>query len=252
MNQPDISELAKADIGIVAALPMELAPFLSRCIRVNSYREEDLVFRGGRYDDIRVAVVECGTGFARARRATQALIQTHAPRWLLSCGFSGALIPSMRVGHIVMANSIVDQHGQQLEIPLQAAGAPERGLHVGRLLTADQIIRLISEKQLLATRHNAIAVDMESLAVAQVAQELHIRFMAVRAISDDLSEDLPPEILSILAGSGATRIGAALTSLFKRPSSYKDMLHLRENARKAADNLATFLDGVVHQLHEAG
>ena len=93
-----------------------------------------------------------------------------------------------------------------------------------------------------------ISVDMETLAVAQVAKEHKLKFMAIRVISDDMSEDLPPEILSVLGDTGAVRVGAALSSFVKRPSSFKDMLHLRQNANRAAKNLAVFLDGVVHQL----
>ena len=75
--------------------------------------------------------------------------------------------------------------------------------------------------------------------------------MAVRAISDDLSADLPPEVLSLVGETGAVRFGAVIGSLFKRPSSIKDMWRLREQATVAADRLADFLDGIVLQLHRA-
>ena len=114
------------------------------------------------------------------------------------------------------------------------------------------MVRTVEQKQQLHEEFEAIAVDMESLAVAQVAAETKTGFMAVRVISDDMSADLPSEILSIIGDTGAVRVGAALTSLFKRPESLKDMLHLRTNAQAAAKSLATFLDGVVHQLHAAG
>lgn len=241
---------AHADIGIVTALPIELGEFLTRCQRVNHYKGE-FHFRGGRYDDIRIAVVESGLGFVRARRATMALIDAHTPRWILSCGFSGALQPEMKIGHIAVADAIVDQHGQEQKLPGSFPADPENGLHVGRLLTADEMIRTVAEKKSLAEKHEAIAVDMESLAVAQIAAEKKVRFMSVRAISDDMSSDLPPEILSILGSTGAVRVGAALGSLVKRPGSFKDMMHLRENAHIAARSLATFLDGIVHQLHKA-
>lgn len=244
-NGPDH---AHADIGIVTALPIELAEFLSRCQRVNHYKGE-FPFRGGRYDGIRIAVVESGMGFARARRATTALIEAHTPKWVLSCGFSGALLPEMKIGHIAVADSICDQHGQEQKQTAPFPSDPNRGLFVGRLLTADEMIRTVAEKKALAEQHDAIAVDMESLAVAQVAREQNRQFLAVRAISDDMSADLPPEILSIIGATGAVRIGAALGSLVKRPGSFKDMMHLRENAHNAARSLATFLDGIVHQLN---
>lgn len=242
---------AHADIGIVCALPMEIADLLARCSRVHKYTGGDFVFQGGKYDGIRIAFVECGVGYARARRATTALLDAHSPHWLLSVGFSGALRPDMRVGHIVMANEIIDAHGQKFAIDIHAASDPARGLHVGRIFTADAIVRTLEEKRQLHDGTGAIAVDLESLAVAQVARERKTKFMAVRAISDDMTEDLPPEVLSVLGGSGAVRVGAALGALWKRPSSMKDMLKLRSQAQVAAKNLADFLDGVIHQLHAA-
>ncbi|MBL6705764.1 MAG: 5'-methylthioadenosine nucleosidase [Planctomycetaceae bacterium] len=241
----------RADIGIVSALPIELGQFMDRCERVKHYKGGDLTFRGGRYDGIRIVVAESGMGYARARKATQAMIDAHAPKWILSSGFAGALLPTMKLGEIVMANEIVDQHGQQISINLTLASDEANGLYVGRILTADEMVRTVEEKKQLHEKHEAIAVDMESLAVAQVAAETKTGFMAVRVISDDMSADLPSEILSVIGDTGAVRVGAALTSLFKRPESLKDMLHLRTNALAAAKSLATFLDGVVHQLHDA-
>lgn len=240
-----------ADIGIVCALPIEIAAFLDRCQHVKKYTGGDFQFRGGFYDGIRIAVVESGMGFARARRATQSLVDGHAPRWLLSCGFAGALRPDIPIGSIVVADSIVDQHEQSLKIDLHMPADPARGLFVGRLLTADELVRTVASKKQLGEQHSALAVDLESLAVAQVARENKIRFLAVRVISDDLSADLPPEILSVVGATGSVRLGAAIGALWKRPAAAKDMWQMREQAQSAATRLATFLDGVVVQLHSA-
>ena len=243
-----IENKAQAQIGIVCALKLELAAFLDRCERVNKYTGGKYTFRGGMYDDIRVAVVESGTGFSRARKATQALVDAHSPDWILSAGFSGALQPDMQVGHIVVADSIVDTHGHETILDMNMPADPDHGLHVGRLVTADALVRTVDEKQTLAADTQGLAVDLESLAVAQVARETKTRFLAVRVISDDMSADLPPEVVAILGRTGSIRAGAVAGSLWKRPSSAKDMWRLRENANVAAEKLATFLDGVVRQL----
>lgn len=245
------TDRAHADIGIVCALPIELGAFLDRCQKVKKYTGGDFVFRGGFYDGIRIAVVESGMGFARARRAAQALVEGHSPRWLLSCGFAGALRENIPIGSILVADSIVDQHGQSLQIDLHMPADPAHGLFIGRLLTADDIVRTVALKRQLAEQHDALAVDQESLAVAQVARDYKTRFLAVRVISDDLSADLPPEILSIVGATGSVRFGAAVGALWKRPSAAKDMWRLREQAQSAAARLATFLDGVVIQLYAA-
>ena len=252
-DKPDApsEDAAHADVGIVCALHRELAALLERCEKVRKYTGGSFVFRGGRYDQVRLAVVESGMGFAKARRATQALRDAHTPPWVLACGYSGALRPDMKVGDVVVADSIVDSHGQELSVDLRMPTAGVKGLHRGRFVTSDEMVRTIREKQELAERHDAIAVDMESLAVAQVCRESGTPFMAVRVISDDLSADLPPEVLSVFGSTGTLRAGAIIGSLWKRPASVKDLWRLREQANFASERLATFLDGVLVQLYQA-
>jgi adenosylhomocysteine nucleosidase len=253
-DAPPAADTAHADIGIVCALKLELAEYLEKCDRVRKYTGGDFTFRGGFTGpdwDIRVVIVEAGTGAERARRATRALMDAHTPVWVLSAGFSGALHPDLKLGDIVVANSIVDTSGEELRVDVKMSPDPERGWHVGRILMAGEIVRTVSEKRQLAEKHDALAVDMESLAVAQVCQQTGTRFMAVRVISDDLSHDLPPEVMSVFGGTGSLRAGAIAGALLKRPSSMKDMWRLRENAQQSAERLARFLNVVVPSLYEA-
>lgn len=243
-------DLAHADVGIVCALARETGYFLDECEKVRKYTGGDFTFRGGRFGEVRIAVVEAGVGFERARRATQALIEGHTPDWVLSCGYSGALQDGMRIGDVVIANAVCDTHGHELKLDLNMTGDAKAGLYVGRFVTTDEMVRLVKHKKQLAERYEAIAVDMESLAVAQVCRETGTRFMAVRAVSDDLSEDLPAEILTVLGESGTFRVGATLGAMWKRFGSVKDMWRLRQQTNEASLRLAKFLQGVVVQLHE--
>lgn len=247
-DQPDYQH---ADVGIVCSLAREMGYFLDECEKVRKYTGGDFTFRGGRFGEIRVAVVEAGMGFARARRATQSLIEGHTPDWVLSSGYSGALRDGMHVGDVVMADAICDTHGNELKVDLKMSAAGQKRLHVGRFVTSDELVRLVKHKRELAERYDAIAVDMESLAVAQVCRETGTRFLAVRAISDDLSADLPPEIVSVIGESGTFRAGATMGALWKRFGSIKDMWRLRQQTTEASVRLAKFLQGVVVQLHEA-
>lgn len=250
MTAPD-EDLAHADIGLVCALPLEVDEFLKRCERVRSYTGGDFTFKGGRYDKARIAVVESGVGQVRAARATRALIEAHSPKWVISIGFAGGLLPEMRIGHIAVADSVVEADHPPLKIDLNMHNDPMHGLFVGTFVTVNQIVRTVVEKKELASHSHAIAVDMESHAVGRVCQELGTRFMAVRVLTDDLTEDLPPEVLSILGKTGSVRMGAVLGSLWKHPGSLQDMWKLRERAMTASTRLASFLDGVVTQLYAA-
>ena len=249
------NDAAHAHIGIVCALKLELAEYLDHCCdRVRKYSGGDFTFRGGFTGedwDVRVVMVEAGTGHDRARRATQALIDAHTPSWVISAGFSGALHPDLKLGDVVLANSIVNQAGDELTVNANMTADLDRGWHVGRLLMADEIIRTVAEKRQLHESTSALAVDLESLAVAQVCQQTNTRFLAARSISDDLSHDLPPEVMSVFGGSGSLRAGAIAGALFKRPSSVKDMWQLRENAQLASERLARFLNFIVPSLYDA-
>ncbi len=244
--RPDFTH---AHVGIVHATAMEVAPFLDRCDRVRKYTGGNFTFRGGFFGEIRVALAQSGMGPNFAARATQALIDGHAPEWIISAGFSGALQPEMRVGDIVVGDAIIDASAAELAIDLKMERNPATGLHVGRLLSVDRMIRTVDEKRSLAMQHSAIAVDMESFAVAQVCRRSKTRFLAVRVISDDLSADLPAELLSVVGSSGTVRLGAVAGALFKRPGSARDLWRLREQGMAAAERLAKFLDGIVVQLH---
>lgn len=242
-------DLAHADVGIVTALPIELSPFIGMLDRRRSYTGGKFKFIGGILNDkIRVVVVQKAIGFAKARSATQALIDAHTPDWILSSGFSGALQDDLQVGDVVLANSIVDQHGHELKVDLKMASDEKRRMFVGRFVTADEIVLKAEDKQQLGRDLSAIAVDLESLAAAQVCKETGTKYLAVRAVSDDTTEDLPPEILTIMGETGSVRLGAAVGSVWKRFGSVKDMWHLRERAVVASRKLARFLAGLAPQL----
>src|SRR5262245_55050100 len=151
MPEPETKpDYTHAHVGIVHATGMEVDPFLDRCDRIRKYSGGNFTFRGGLFGDIRVALAESGMGPLVAKKATQALIDGHTPSWIVSAGFSGALQPGMKLGDIVVANAVADLHGAELAIDLKMPADPARGLHVGRLLTVERIVRTVDEKKALA------------------------------------------------------------------------------------------------------
>jgi adenosylhomocysteine nucleosidase len=242
------SDTARADIGIVVALAIEISPFLDRCEHVHKYTGGRFVFRGGKLDSTRVAVVETGPGAALAARGTRALIDAHHPEWIISAGFSGSLVPTIVQGDLVVGTSIRSHDGRELKIDLKFEADPDTGLHAGPLLTGEKILRTVAEKKLAATKTGCVAVDLESFGVADACREAGQKFLAVRTISDDLSADLPAEALAIFAAQGYKRWGAVAGSLFRRPSSAQDLWTLRNQAVQAAESLAKFLPKLIRSL----
>ncbi|MCA8998459.1 MAG: 5'-methylthioadenosine nucleosidase [Planctomycetaceae bacterium] len=238
-------------IGIVCALNIEIQPFLDRCLLFKTDKGNGFKYHGCEFRDQRICVAEGGAGMSRARQVTQGIIDAFQPRWILSVGLSGALVDGISSGDIVVGTGLTDERGEaSLGVSLKFPADPARGLHAGKLCTVDHIVREPREKRELAATTGAVAVDMESLAVAKVCRDRQTRFLAIRAISDDVNTELPREVTAILGPKGTIRAGALVGSILKRPSSVKDLWAMREQAVVAAEHLSKFLGGVIEQLDE--
>lgn len=238
-------------VGLVFALGIEAGGLVDRLKGVIRIEGHGFVAREGGLGGKRLIVLESGTGLKNAERGARALIAGHRPRWVISAGFAGGLYPNLALGDLVLINEIISADGQPLAIDVHyEPGAADRDrVHVGRLLTADHIIREAAEKRLLGERYQALAVDMESAAVAKVCQAERVRLLAVRIISDPVHRDLPPEIANLVRQrTTAGRLGAAAGALFRRPSSLKDMWQLKEDALHASERLADFLIELIARL----
>jgi adenosylhomocysteine nucleosidase len=238
-----------AEIGIVAALPIEVGYLTDRLERVRKYVGPKFTVIEGELEHRLVALVIAGIGRGRAREATRLLIEGHRPRWILSAGFGGALDPTLKKSDIVFPDEIIDLDGAKYAIDLVLPGnAAELGFRSGRLLTVDSIVTTAAAKAELHAHHGATVVDMETSAVAEVCSDRGIRLISLRVISDEAGAELPREIAAIMAASGSYRVGAVLGTLWKKPRRIKDLLQLRADALVAADRLAGVVAGTIRQL----
>lgn len=238
-----------ADIGIVAALPMEVAPLVARLRDVRKYSTERHTVTEGYAGSKLVALIVSGVGVQRVRRGTELLLAGHRPRWVLSAGFAGALDPEMKRNDVVFPHEVLDAQGLRISIPLEIEDARTGPrLRTGRLLSVDHIVRTAAEKAELRQTFGADLIDMETIAPARLCADRGIRFLSLRVISDDASSDLPPEVLSIMGPSGGYRIGAAVGAIWKRPSSLKDLLKLRDHASEASRRLSEIIVWAIDRL----
>jgi len=150
----------------------------------------------------------------------------------------------------VMPDAIMGEDGQRLAIDLRMSAADQSsGLHVGPLLTIDRVAFKVEQKRQLGKQFGALAVDMETLGVAEVCQREKQRFLAVRVISDGVDDQLPPDVERLVRKkTWVRRIGAAAGTIVRRPSTVKDLWRFRETAHACSRKLAKFLEGVVEQL----
>lgn len=247
-----VPQVPPCQVGVLFALSAEAGGLVDLMKGRATQRTQYFTVHVGCLQDRWIAVFEGGVGGAAAARAAEAMLDVHRPEWVISAGFCGGLNASLRRGDILLADMLLNSVGEQLAIdmridPKELAGRP--GLHVGRLLTADRIVRSPSQKLELGRQYQALAVDMETFAVAEVCRRRRARLLSVRIVSDTVEDELPAD-LEVLARQRTrpARLGAAAAALWNRPGSVWDMLQLKELALVASDRLARFLTGMIVQL----
>lgn len=204
----------------------------------------------GQAGPVRVAVVTAGPGGDAAARAAEAVLVAHRPRLLISAGFAGALHDGLRRLHVLFPTEVINTAGRVLQLPRLVADAETPpGVHLGRLLSADQIVSSPAEKQRLADTFQALAADLETFAVASVCRQQGVPLAAVRVITDTVDEILPPEVAFLMRPRKWTeKMGAVVGAVWNRPSSVKDLWRLQEVALQAGDILATQILALVQTL----
>jgi adenosylhomocysteine nucleosidase len=240
------------DVGVVFALRIESGGLEDRLEGVVGIRGHGFVVRQGRLKGRHLVVVRSGPGPEAARHATEALILGHHPQWVISAGFAGGLSPELNRHDLVMPDGLVNAAGDRLAVDVKvdaASLAQKPQLHVGRLLSVDRVVRLPEEKRALGEKYQALAADMETFAVAEACRRHHVRFLAVRIVTDAADDELPPEVQHLLRQkTRAAKFGAVVGAAWRRLSSVKDMLKLKENALVASDRLAKFLASIIERL----
>ena len=182
-------------IAVTFALPEESRDFV-RAVR-------------GRCD---VTVVHTGLGLEAAATATAALLAGPRPAWVLSGGFAGALDPRLRLGDLLVAENFTS--------PLLLARAA--GLERGQLVSRPRPVELVAEKAALFRETGALAVDMETAAIAAACARAGVPLLALRAISDPAHEPLPAPLAEWFdLARQRPRPRRLLAYLWRRPSAIR-------------------------------
>ncbi len=172
--------------------------------------------------------VAIGGGTAEgATRAAQHLIDQGATA-LLSFGIAGGLDPALSPGTLINPVAILDGPTRYPTTPTLIPWAPPPA-HI--LAGTDTPAATAREK---ATLHQtgAVAVDMESHAVARLATAHNLPFAALRAIADPATTTLPCAALIPLT-DGRPNLPRILVSLATNPAQLPQLLHLARHAAAA-------------------
>jgi adenosylhomocysteine nucleosidase len=185
------------------------------------------------------AVIGCSGGRPARARAEAARLVAAGVRGLVSFGLAGGLAPALGAGDLVVAAAVVLPDGARLAADaawrrrlvavLQAGGLrPVEDALAG----SEGLVASPTAKAALQACSGAVAVDMESHAVAAAAQGAGLPFLAVRAIADPSGRAVPRVAQSALGADGEVKPAAMLAGLVRRPQEALALVRLgRDSAR---------------------
>ena len=231
--------------GIVVALPEELTTLTSKkidkgcCLLIAD----------------KLLVAHSGAGAINARSATELLIANGAAR-IMSWGCAAALSSSLKPGDLIMADQLIDSEGcgnAKFCVSTDWYSYTKNELaefvlvHSGRLAESENIVSSSMDKQRIHSKTGAVALDMESIAIAKVARQYNLPFLSIRVIADPVNMNLPRAINYSLNDRGEIVLGKLLLFLFLHPAELPGLIKLGiyfNAARKTLKSVAKHLDTV--------
>lgn len=225
--------------AIVSAMQQELAAVLALLPDEHKQLAGGREFWVGHLHGQEVVAVLSRIGKVAAAATATALIERFHVDRIVFTGVAGGLAPGVNRGDVVVADSFL-QHDldaspifPRYEVPLygtdrfatdvaltaQLAAAVQRALpgahaHRGLLVSGDRFVSSSAESRLLqAALPDALAVEMEGAAFAQVCHDYGVPFAAVRTVSDRADDDAHGDFLQFIEHV-ASRHSAAIVEAF--------------------------------------
>jgi adenosylhomocysteine nucleosidase len=224
--------LQKVITGIVVALPEELSTLTSKKIA----KGRCLVMA----DDLLLAY--SGAGPVNAQEAAELLVAEGASR-LISWGCAAALSASLKPGDLILADELMDAGNAEIAVNADWLGYAKNSLtnivvvHSGRLVESTSIVASSKEKKQLHSITGAVALDMESIAIAKVAWQHTLPFLSIRVIADPVDMNLPLAINHSLNERGEVELRKLLLFLVLNPAELPGLIKLGQHFNAAKKTL---------------
>jgi adenosylhomocysteine nucleosidase len=205
-----------------------------------------------------IVLLRSGMGAERATGAAIWLTQHYPLHGLLSVGFAGGLHVSLTTGDTLLPRQVLclssvtpwDVAAYMSAIPtdadlarLAAMAADQTQLrqHCGTLVSVPEVLTDAAVKRHLGQHTGALAIDMESYSIGQVALAHALPFMTLRTIFDTCDEDLPFQAERFMAVDGAVQPGQALYYLLSHPHTLVHIVPMWGKVRRAGSALHAWL-----------
>lgn len=188
-----------------------------------------------------VVAVLSRIGKVAAATTAVVLIERFKVDRIVFTGVAGGLAPHVKVGDVVVADSFI-QHDldaspifPKYEVPLYGAdrfatdaalsgqlaraarkALPGAALHRGLVASGDRFVSTTAEsRSLQAALPDALAVEMEGAAFAQVCHDYGVPFAAVRTVSDRADDEAHGDFMTFIQ-EVASRHSAAIVDALLR------------------------------------
>lgn len=186
-------------IGIIAAMSKEISLVKSLMSDLKEVKINGIQLWEGHFDNHEIILVQCGIGKVCAAIGATELINRYHPDYIINTGAAGGIASGLDVMNIVVADQTAyydvfcgEELGQLQGFPryfamneILLSKAADLGLKTGLIASGDKFITSLAEVQHIQSIYpEALAVDMESAAIAQVCHLHQTPFLSIRVISD--------------------------------------------------------------------
>mgnify|MGYP000501833357 FL=1 len=212
-------------IGIIGAMAVEVAHLKEAMQAPQIDVVSGITFYRGRLAGQDVVLAKSGVGKVFAALCAQTMVLNYGVTRFVVSGVAGSLSKDLHIGDVVIATTCV-QHDMDTSavgdtigmvsginrIRFEADAATVRSLesvcrerHVpytrGIVATGDQFVASAAKERWIADTFGAVASEMESCAVAQVAFVNRVPYAAIRVISDEADGKTPEDYPTFVAHS---------------------------------------------------
>jgi adenosylhomocysteine nucleosidase len=155
---------------------------------------------------------------------------------IISFGIAAGLAPGLTAGTCVIGSEVVCGSGKHYASDhawIAGLRAALKQSELAPIAGVDRPLASAAEKHALHVETGALAADMESHVVAELAVRHGLPLAALRVIADPLSRELPPAALVAMGHEGEIDLSTVLASLARNPAQLPTLIRLTADTRRA-------------------